>query len=1640
MEMDSTQNLHSISPSGGEGSARAEIRSHSIMELREALDRERVPLFNLVVKIVAPPDSAIGVISSMDEIANDLRIAGQHGIQIGGWGEALHKLMAECMTIAGRNVAIDRHLAVSLPDQTMKFFLAVPDEKLMIAEKSMLRTVRAIVILNSMAVGRPPGSELRKTVIGLFRGHRRPQLDFLQELVIDEAVLRNLRERLTLNSELEKLITLILNTISASVPEVPRLSKHAVNGTVQVIYREPCPADFDAQESPIENGNAIGINTGKATMDGQDKPGNHLDYLLSRMGKEGPRSFSGIADPQNHLQSFEIEVLIPMIGQHLDGPDRIPAALALLTFFLRCRPRRLNKIPIGFVSSSPVWVDLEFGMTCWILEFLTQNLRGQDDYDAATRTVVRVPLPAELVTLLRELAAQHPSAKTIGELFGPDLEVQDQATKKFVKSISLTSHRPRLTRLEDSYGRYVLHLCRDEAYAAAISLDFDLGTTSNFNYIVLRGDRLKKILIAVYSRLGLTCRAELNLGDVGASMGMRHQDILDCIRSALTEVKESVERMPRRMAYPRLVEAHNLIARKVLLAAAILTGHRPAAEYGFAMHLLDMNLRVALLCDKRVSEYLWARLVPIPSILQAWLQFYICWLESLRYRLSSIDLNLANAIDSVIRGESGRASAPMFFLLGSTGMTAMGTDDIADLFAHDGLATNCGRHLIDYMLRDRETDSASIAAWEGHASIGQESFGRRSALVPMEVLSHIRNVMDEAMDKAGIPEPPAIRGRDIKFRVRDTGQPYPPGLIARDYARSLESEPCPYDEFTLVRLRQACAAIRQWLEAPVHEDVADLALSMIFLSGVTHRDELVEAVRQLLTGKVYKVGEKYFVDAKCRSLGIRRVWINPVTLRLASQMSGKADIPRGDHLTLQIEKTLVARFANIPGLESMEILLACMRAVLTILMPGMVRAWSFGELPARTSRPVTVARHHYNIIERPSFNTGNITINRLKVSGDEFIRQEISHAADDTQYLGENDTRLRRLKNNIGDFLDGEPVPFHVEVLGQFVVHLCEHVGAPSTVLRYYGTVSQLLALIPEDVDNFELLAECDWKLLTARWLENEQKEDGAPEVTALNHFLDFIGVDLNTWMRRDHTRPSHRYCDYPADKEIARAIAQANDLSVLPDPRREQPGVALGILGQHAIRPGEIRKLRLADVCVDVQVPHIVVTDEATGSSKTINAPRALPLDLRIPSLDVLVRTRAGQLNNNPTAFILGDVESGRSNEDFNEVLYVAGKCLRLVTGSNVISIRNLRQYNVARQFREILHPDRASKDALYYRQAIELVSAQSGHGNTVTSSEHYWAGADELRRDWMPQILDSLRLRPSARFLGSITHVTEECYRQRKCRGKVFSFGDALEGFNLPDFTHLATRVVDLKDSLVQGVGVLNSDFPPTMENQAMTSAKYVAALLLYQSKHVRSSGEGPLLREASPEYHHVEKVAAYEAQIGCTTHDRIDIGLKLAGKLLNKKWHTVSKFDKREIIHSGHFELLATILGGLSLDIERALALGGMIQARVESSWALANHDQISFLQEIRVICSAHAISMQIAVRSDANLQCRRAVRHSGIPMLDLSDRTFPAGKSILVSFVPQGTTPESRPLELPRMMFQISCVALSLCAAYFGENHG
>lgn len=64
--------------------------------------------------------------------------------------------------------------------------------------------------------------------------------------------------------------------------------------------------------------------------------------------------------------------------------------------------------------------------------------------------------------------------------------------------------------------------------------------------------------------------------------------------------------------------------------------------------------------------------------------------------------------------------------------------------------------------------------------------------------------------------------------------------------------------------------------------------------------------------------------------------------------------------------------------------------------PGMLAAWARGELCSRTTRPETLARHHYNCLEKPNFNLAGSQRTQM-ILDDDLIRKAINRACDSNQ-------------------------------------------------------------------------------------------------------------------------------------------------------------------------------------------------------------------------------------------------------------------------------------------------------------------------------------------------------------------------------------------------------------------------------------------------------------------------------------------------------------------------------------------------------------------------------------------------------------------------------------------------------------------
>jgi len=368
---------------------------------------------------------------------------------------------------------------------------------------------------------------------------------------------------------------------------------------------------------------------------------NYITYVQQFMGE---KQNVGINERYEYVQSFEIEIIIPEIVEYLKNPDLSKVAVAtLLTFLLHCRPERFRLIALESTPKATAWLDIHGGCFCWSLNALIER----NSKDAENNISVCIPLPNEIVTLLRGLYLDNQNKiNNLGELFDFDMTELDAKCKQYLRNKGLSSHRPTLSRLEASYSRYVLAHTRDGVYAVAIGLDFCIDTTSNFNYCVLRGSRLIQVLQNVYGKLGFSKQLLAVPKDVGSKIGLAYDQVWRLVESLSIQAHEVISHLPRNLTFQNIVETHNHLAETVGSLLVIFTGHRAAESYTFSAHTIDLKRGLCILCDKRVTDYQQVRLVPIPLLIIQWLDLYFSWLESLKYRLLSINRQLALQVEA----------------------------------------------------------------------------------------------------------------------------------------------------------------------------------------------------------------------------------------------------------------------------------------------------------------------------------------------------------------------------------------------------------------------------------------------------------------------------------------------------------------------------------------------------------------------------------------------------------------------------------------------------------------------------------------------------------------------------------------------------------------------------------------------------------------------------------------------------------------------------------------------------------------------------------------------------------------------------------------------------------------------------------
>ncbi|QEL66529.1 hypothetical protein OTERR_30530 [Oryzomicrobium terrae] len=1292
---------------------------------------------HLCIEVFRLGDDRLGLTPLLQQLVIDARWLVQNYAQP-NWVRQLSELLKEVAPTedAISQINLEAERVRTFRGSLAKTLLSEPKGSHPPSVRLVYRQWRGLLCLTALAERRPISSTLA-TALRQAGGSKAPPLPAFHKEAIDAQLLQ-----LDPDSPQARLWAYFRDGWGRELPSPFR----------SIVPRSQAPQTTDVALSPTTSLLPDSPATAVSPREFKERA-DLLSGYKAQVGLAGLRVFSGIGDLPLCLLPMELEAILPKILAWRSGAYRESYLCVLLTLLTRVMPGRYHDLPLQKTLSPAIWLDLEGGGFEWNLSQVITSHNGEEGYQPQPEDIYfHVPLPLCLIEDLRQL--RQPEYQSVGDFFGDRIDDIARNTKRLLRELAGTSHRPTLTRLSHSWGRYLLHLCRDEAYASALSLDFTLGTTANFNYTRLQGKRVLHILQSVYDRLGLGSHARKGeLPDVGsqrATRGEQHRALLlNCTQTIHTHYQQ----LSKRASYNELLGCHNQIALHTYALTKFVLGTRAQQEECLTAERVDLPHALMLVSDKRTSHYHLERLIGIPPWPLGYLVFYQQWLDALAYRLDRHNRRLAKAIRlSVVQASS--SPLPWFFRLSYQGQPeALGSPDLAELFTRFGCANNAGRHTVDAVLREAGIDSASIMGWAGRGNPGQELFGPWSLAIPEPWAKTCAEQLNQWLIRQGLPSAPTLKGRQLTSTPNALQQTYCPERLAQLPPSLLTSEvttPCPFPSTILSELRRDEVVRRQWQKAGAALHWGSIACALVIEDGVCLTEELSLILEAIDQEQIHHVGIHSFVDISMPSLGIRRVWLSRITRALLHQF-----MPRREALpTAQVLDSQIAACLPGCGISGMQALVAAALAYLTIHLPTLLSRWCCGEAIARTTRPQSVARHFINRCEplQPSElkskkRRTSTSLAVLLSSASRQIERGASDASMRSWLAGQTHALCNDLEPNSYEWVEAG-----------YANHLCGRRIEISSIRKYLNDATPFLRPLTNHL--FEQgINGIDWQKAFA------DVKDEAP-LTAIRHFQRWLGITPES----PRARPlgAQQYAETLSQEEGKAAFQYLVREAKATGDLYDRAATVLLLLLNCPMRWQEVMGLRVLDVCAEEKHPHVVVTAEAGTDLKSENANRVIPfsdpvLQKRLQALHTLQRQRHPSQQRVPLFGNPLDVQRNSADDRLHDLLSMA---LRLATGNSQIRIHALRHTAINWQLQVLLSPEKSWRDCLDQRQALFVLSAQAGHGTPETTCEHYAQGLDWARRKWLDRLQPQQTSNYGDAFLGVLTGATPAAIRQRRHR----------------------------------------------------------------------------------------------------------------------------------------------------------------------------------------------------------------------------------------------------------------------------------
>lgn len=1556
---------------------------------------------------------ATGELAILDSLTRDLLVLSNSFSAAIKWDEAVRRLLKSLHENRPEKVKIDYRRIEKIPSTLHFKYLQAPSIKFSEGQITFIKSARAVIFLNHLIKKRQIPQKLAISLKGLFEGK-------LNETDLPESFdLNSIREVLSKIIKSGSDLSRLLANVLVGIEEGFAFTEDATSA-VRTVVAPMRPTTEDSKNESATN------NKRERVPHPIHEDGDLLAYLTKQINFATARDFSGVNNHYSGLLPVEIKTYLNQVIDEFRKDRSEHLLVIMLGFHLRVGVGHFNLIHFEYSAGHNVWIDLTTGHLCWNRIPLTKGLDNQEI--PSTSDVFRIPLPSELVVEIQVKAATKKATK-LGEIFNTPIRELKKAARRHVFEHSVSSHTPTLTRLAKATGRFYYHLCHDDAYSAAISLDFSVSTQSTFSYFSADPQRLNEIARNAYAEVGYEQKLYNEVTSFsGSQLFKQKADLANLLNQELTKAKDSFNKLHARSGLSQLIDTHHRIVDGVATLSVALLALRKAHEFSLCAHTIDLEAGLVLVTDKASNQYLSVRLLPIPELLTKWLKFYYAWLSRLANRLFSIAPTLAVRVAAAIPTQPMKyASEPLFFHIEDNALFPIGTAQLQDTFKRFNLPTNVSRHIYDFELRALGRPTL-VNILLGHANPGQEPFGFSSAISPGVAIKELHSCMNQVVSAMAIIEPPSIEQVSLNQIIGTSiRKKYSPGLWAVREADEFKTglgksetsliEHCPFHEFSLIHSNQFIYLFTQWTSTACGFSGIDVVLALIMFDGVVNKEELLKSFDQLTNGTIYKCGDKYWVDVQI-DVGFRRVYVSLTTLHILNRLNINHALSENE-----IEKLLIAFMeVTLPGtliqkniaITMLQQLCEMAADFYSLRVHGPLREWLKGLVNARTLRVEALARHHFNFVEPRQTSTGQFRRRRYVGSSNE-LRQALKKAVDKSSYGGKNATRIARLRDEIS-LLQESLYSLADQVLATLILFICDILGinSPKTVADHYSRIREFINFSARDASSLQEFISQNWSETLHRFFEI--RSPGKDWYQTLNYFLKCFGMQCKVESAADLSKikaPSNPpYSDFLSIQEVEKLhdwIQGLNEKEII----KKQLHWMLNLLTTIPERREDVATLRAADFFNLNNDKYINISEAATGTKKSVNSSRVLHLDTQTHQ-DLLSYSAAKiEIFQDKKTGLFSPSENPFNFDAGNDLLTILGEGMVAVSGSVELSPHRFRTGLITKLAHQTLSINNHVDSIEVLTGNLYSLVTFTGHSAFKTIFEHYINNMEVLRRDVVDELLNDL-MRPGYIFIASVYDANPETIRRYSFN--IPSLQKYLNGLSSQTKYSFQERVLDTKNLVVGGLLA----YPNATQIQ-QTYCDHQLILIQYRMLVITGISDDTALTYLD--------ITKPERDI----HNKKHHFLELASKT-----HWVNdQLSTKELMIEGYPQRMLQKLGELQITQDQIVCVAQLIPGDLKSPWQLTmadlRHFPNEFFSRLRLAGFDSIFSFRVgADEAEISQVCQRLLpTHHDLQQ----DRNFKKGMNARVKFVFKGDPSASWPRRVPVATTWVSLFLISYLTSKF-----